>query len=108
MGKTKRKGRQREQNERGEELWEVQEIVEQRESDRWYLLRWCGLDPATGKPWELSWEPPHNLYSVDNLLDDFYARKGKNKRVELELNAAISGLGNQVQVEPAEGQFSNS
>ncbi|KAA1083185.1 hypothetical protein PGT21_027186 [Puccinia graminis f. sp. tritici] len=35
--------------------WAANQIL--REKGGKYLIEWSGLDPATGRPWEPSWEP---------------------------------------------------
>ena len=42
-----------------DELWEVVEILAARKmnSKEGFIVRWAGLNPDTGKPWEDSWVP---------------------------------------------------
>lgn len=89
---SKRTGRTRQRNERGEILWEVLEVVAQREVTREYLIRWEGSDPATGRPWELTWEPPRMLFTAEEVLETFYKSRDLDMRTELELNAFVGQL----------------
>ena len=43
----------------GRGRWAVEEILEWRDgtTEREALVRWCGFDPDTGRPWDDSWEP---------------------------------------------------
>ena len=49
----------------GRGRWAVDAVLEWRggAGGREALVRWCGFDPATGEPWEDSWEPRAALTS---------------------------------------------
>lgn len=59
-----------------EVLWEVIEIVDER--DKKYQVRWAGNDPNTGKPWPLDWIPKHDC--TDRLVEEWKRKKAEKRR----------------------------
>ena len=56
-----------------ETLWSVLQIV--KESRDRYLVKWAGVDPDTGKPWDMSWVPKHDC--TDDLIHEWKVSKSK-------------------------------
>ncbi|KAJ3871197.1 hypothetical protein F5051DRAFT_341253 [Lentinula edodes] len=40
-------------------LWDAVAIVGERKKH--FRVKWAGMDPVTGEPWEDSWVPKHNV-----------------------------------------------
>jgi hypothetical protein len=56
-----------------ETLWTVLEIVKENRDK--YLVKWEGVDPDTGKPWDLSWVPKRDC--TNDLIHDWKVSKAK-------------------------------
>lgn len=59
-----------------ETLWNVLQIV--KESKNKYLVKWEGVDPDTGKPWDLSWVPKHDC--TNELIHEWKASKAQRRQ----------------------------
>ncbi|KAM0748669.1 hypothetical protein T439DRAFT_349386 [Meredithblackwellia eburnea MCA 4105] len=71
-----------------QKFWPAKAIINERKKH--YLLEWEGTDPATGKPWEPTWEPKEN--ANESLRREWErkksggASKNKNKNKIVEKN----------------------
>lgn len=65
----------------GETLYDVEDILDERTSRGvgQYLVQWEGIDPATGKAWDPTWEPKTSC--SDQLIADWKAKKRKDPRI---------------------------
>ena len=59
-----------------ETLWSVLEII--KEDKKRYLVKWEGIDPDTGKPWDPSWVPKRDC--TDDLIYEWKVTKAKKDK----------------------------
>jgi hypothetical protein len=71
-------------------LWEVIEITA--EYGNKYKVKWAGVDPLTGKPWEQSWVPKHDC--THNLVTGWEMKKQKSKEMKAQRRSLFLLLNN--------------
>jgi hypothetical protein len=59
-----------------ETLWEVIEITA--EKPKAYKVKWAGIDPQTGDPWQESWVPKSDC--TDDLVMTWKRNQAKKKK----------------------------
>jgi hypothetical protein len=57
-------------------LWEALEIL--KEARHTYLVKWGGVDPSTGDPWQPSWVPKRDC--TDDLIYEWKIKAAKKKQ----------------------------
>lgn len=82
--------------------WEAERIVEQRGKGFGldYLIEWKGIDPATGQPWEPTWERAIKANASEKLLADW--KKEQAVRAREKKSAPPKTTGSAQRREPPE------
>ena len=73
-----------------------------------WLIVWKGVDPATGEPWDDSWEPTSNVgqYYRDEYLQQ--RKEGRAKAITTDISGVDDYIAGEVAVRVAEGDGSDA
>ena len=72
-----------------ETLWNVLEII--KENKTRYLVKWEGVDPETGKPWDPSWVPKSDC--TDGLILEWKVKKAKKDKAREKKRKRLGEMG---------------